>query len=63
VSAFEADNQAMELIGELELAFGDLPEASSWPAAAHEGLLRLAAHLLVEAWEFQAPASGAQVRL
>lgn len=53
---FDNDEQMMELIGELEKAFGDLPDTTAWPESSYGKWLRLITNLLCEAWEFEADA-------
>lgn len=53
---FHHDDAMMELIGEIERAFGDLPDTTEWPESSYGKWLRLATNLLCEAWEFEADA-------
>jgi hypothetical protein len=43
-----------ELVGELEIEFGDLPETSDWVDAAQNVWLRLATIMLAKSWGFTA---------
>jgi hypothetical protein len=50
----EADDRMFELIGELELEFGELPDSSAWPVDCYDKWLRLAVICLAKSWGFVA---------
>ena len=54
LSVFERDDLMLELVGELENAFGTLPEDSYWVDLAQDKWLRLAVIMMAKSWGFQA---------